>query len=195
MRHGRCSSSSSTTLSRRSIRDRWRRPTPRRSSAPPRFSREASSSPSPNSEQSTKGAQTWPRSRPDRRQPRGPPRSRWSVGRIVLVVLGSLAALIGAGLLAAGGGLLWADQTQRDDDGYLSTPTERFEASSYAIVSEPIDLVEADTEGADWLLSDEVLGDVRLQAANGDLFIGVGPTSDVEAYLRGVEHHRLTDVQ
>jgi hypothetical protein len=125
----------------------------------------------------------------------GPPRSRWSAGRIVLVILGSLAALIGAGLLAGGGGLLWADQTQRDDDGYLSTPTERFEASSYAIVSEPLDLVEADTEGADWLLSDDVLGDVRLQAANGDVFIGVGPTSDVEAYLRGVEHHRLTDVE
>jgi hypothetical protein len=125
----------------------------------------------------------------------GPPRSRWSAGRIVLVILGSLAALIGAGLLAGGGGLLWADQTQRDDDGYLSTPTERFDVSSYAIVSEPLDLVEADTEGADWLLSDDVLGDVRLQAANGDLFIGVGPTSDVEAYLRGVEHHRLTDVE
>jgi hypothetical protein len=124
-----------------------------------------------------------------------PPGPRWSAGRIILVILGSLAALIGAGLLAGGGGLLWADRTQRDDDGYLSTPTERFEASSHAIVSEPIDLVEADTEGADWLLSDDVLGDVRLQAANGDVFIGVGPTSDVEAYLRGVAHHRLTDVE
>ena len=61
------------------------------------------------------------------------------------MILGSLAALIGAGLLAGGCGLLWADQTQRDDNGYLSTPTERFEASSYAIVSQPIDLVEADT--------------------------------------------------
>jgi hypothetical protein len=30
--------------------------------------------------------------------------------------------------------------------------------SSYAIVSEPINLVEADTEAADWLLSGEVLG-------------------------------------
>jgi hypothetical protein len=125
----------------------------------------------------------------------GPRRPRWSAGRIVLVILGSLAALIGAGLLAAGGGLLWADQTQRDDDGYLSTPTERFEASSYAIVSEPIDLVEADTEGADWLLSDDVLGDVRLQAADGDLFVGIGPTSDVEAYLSGVERHLVTDVE
>jgi hypothetical protein len=123
-----------------------------------------------------------------------PPQSRWTAGRIVLVILGSLAALLGAGLLAGGCGLLWADQTQRDDDGYLSTPTERFEASSYAIVSEPIDLVEADTEGADWLLSDSVLGDVRVQAADGDVFIGIGPTSDVEAYLEGVEHHVLTDV-
>jgi hypothetical protein len=127
--------------------------------------------------------------------PDAPPRARWTAGRIALVILGSLAALIGAGLLAGGCGLLWADQTQRDDDGYLSTPTERFEASSYAIVSEPIDLVEADTEGADWLLSDDVLGDVRLQADDGDLFIGIGPTSDVEAYLRGVEHHLLTDVK
>ena len=129
----------------------------------------------------------------------GPPalgsqRSRWSAGRIALVILGSLAALIGAGLLAGGGGLLWVDQTQRDDDGYLSTPTERFEVDSYAIVSEPIDLVEADTRAAYWLLSDAVLGDVRLQATDGDLFLGIGRTSDVEAYLGGVEHHRLTDV-
>jgi hypothetical protein len=50
-----------------------------------------------------------------------PPQSRWTAGRIVLVILGSLAALLGAGLLAGGCGLLWADQTQRDDDGYLST--------------------------------------------------------------------------
>ena len=126
-------------------------------------------------------------------QPRQP-RSRWSAGRVVLVILGSLLALIGAGLLAGGCGLVWADQTQRDDDGFLSTPTERFEASSYAIVSEPIDLVEADTEGVDWLLSEDVLGDVRVQAADGDLFVGIGPTSEVEAYLGGVEHHVLTDV-
>jgi hypothetical protein len=113
---------------------------------------------------------------------------------VVLVILGSVLALLGAGLLAGGCGLLWADQTQRDDDGYLSTPTDRFEVSSYAIVSEPIDLVADDTEGIDWLLSDDVLGDVRLRASDGDLFIGVGRTSDVRAYLRGVEHHVLKDV-
>jgi len=123
-----------------------------------------------------------------------PARAGWSAGRIALLIVGSVLALLGAGLLAGGCGLLWADQTQRDDDGYLSTPTERLEASSYAIVSEPIDLVEADTSGADWLLSEDVLGDVRVRASDGDLFVGIGPTSDVEDYLQGVEHHRLDDV-
>jgi len=119
--------------------------------------------------------------------------SRWTVGRVVLVVLGSLAVLLGAGLLAGGGALLWADQTKRDDDGFLSTPTERFSSSSYAIVSEPIDLVETEAE-ADWLLSEDVLGDVRVRASGRDLFLGVGRTLDVDRYLNGVEHDRLTDV-
>ena len=46
-----------------------------------------------------------------------PPRRGWGAGRIALVVVGSVLALLGAGLLAGGCGLLWADQTQRDDDG------------------------------------------------------------------------------
>jgi Domain of unknown function (DUF4389) len=122
----------------------------------------------------------------------GAPRpSRWTAGRIVLVVLGSIAVLLGAALLAGGGALLWADQTQRDDDGFLSTPTELFSSNSYAIVSEPIDLVEADA--GDWLWED-VLGDVRVRASGGDLFVGVGPTREIDGYLRGVEYDRLTDV-
>jgi hypothetical protein len=120
---------------------------------------------------------------------------RWSAGRIILVVLGSIAALLGAGLLAAGSGLLWADQTQRDDDGYLATPTETFATSSHAIVSKRIDLVEAENEGGRWLLSDDVLGDVRVtaEAANG-VFVGVARTRDVVAYLRGVAYDTVDDV-
>ena len=123
------------------------------------------------------------------------PRSRWTAGRIALVVLGSIAVLIGAGLLAAGAGLLWADQTQRDADGFLSTPTETFRTSSYAIVSETIDLVEADNEGAEWVLSEGVLGDVQVRAsAEEPVFVGIGRTRDVNAYLRGVEHDRVTEI-
>ena len=122
--------------------------------------------------------------------------ARWTAGRIVLVVLGSILALLAVGLLAAGGILLWADQTQRDDEGFLTTPTERFERDSYAIVSDNIDLFEAET-GSDWILSDDILGDVRLGGAkvdDGEVFIGIAPTSEVESYLGGVRHDEVTDL-
>jgi Domain of unknown function (DUF4389) len=128
--------------------------------------------------------------------PPPPPQSgtHWTAGRILLVILGSLVALIAAGLLVAGGTLLWADRTQRED-GYLTTPTERLEVESYAITSESIDLFETDTSG-DWVLTEGVLGDVRITAegAGKDVFVGIGPTADVAAYLDGVEHAEIRDV-
>ena len=122
--------------------------------------------------------------------------TNWTIGRILLVVLGSIVALLGAGLLAAGGTLLWADQTKRDDDGFLTTPTERFESDSFAIVSDDIDLFEADT-GSDWILSEGVLGDIHIRAEDaggGETFVGIGPTEDVDAYLGGVEHDEVSDL-
>lgn len=38
---------------------------------------------------------------------------RWTGGRIVAVASGSVLLLMSTGLLVGGGGLLWADQTQR----------------------------------------------------------------------------------
>jgi Domain of unknown function (DUF4389) len=126
-----------------------------------------------------------------------PPPSRWTAGRIVLVVLGSIVALVGVALLAGGGALLWVDQSKRDDDGYLTTPTERFSTSSYAITTESIDLVDADTDSPDWILSQNVLGNVRLrgESQEGEIFLGIGPTVDVESYLGGVEHDEVADLE
>jgi Domain of unknown function (DUF4389) len=109
------------------------------------------------------------------------------------VVIGSIAALLGAAMLAGGGAILWADQTQRDD-GYLTSPRERFESSSYAIVSEPIDLVSSDPDVADWFLSDDVLGEVRLTVTGQNVFLGVGRSDDVDAYLGPVERDRVNDL-
>ena len=116
----------------------------------------------------------------------------WTAGRILLVVLGSILALLAVGLLAAGGTLLWADQTQRDDDGFLTTPTERFESDSFAISSDSIDLLESES---DWLFSEGVLGEVRITGEDGDVFIGIGETADVEAYLDGVAHDEVRDLE
>ncbi len=127
--------------------------------------------------------------------PETPPRpSRpWTPGRVALVVVGALVTLLGMGLLAAGCAGVWADQTQRED-GYLSTPTDRFATETSAITSESLKLV--DSEIPDWLISEDVLGKVRLRASGSqkDVFVGIARTALVNRYLRGVQHAVVTDV-
>jgi hypothetical protein len=119
-----------------------------------------------------------------------------SGGRIALLVIGSILALVSLGLLAGGGALVWAHATQRDDDGYYSTRFERFESDGYAIRSEDLDL---GTEGPDWLFEEGRLGTVRLAGASEipgkELFLGIGPRTEVEAYLNGVDHDVLVDFE
>lgn len=117
-------------------------------------------------------------------------------GRIALIVVGSILALVSLGLLAGGGTLLWAHTTQRDDDGYYRTRVERFESPGYAIRSDDLDL---GTDGPDWLFDPGRLGTIRLNATSGDpgkeLLLGIGPKDAVESYLRGVEHEVVVDVE
>ncbi len=119
-----------------------------------------------------------------------PPGSRSTVGRIVLVVVGILAGIIAFGLLAGGCALVAVDQTQRDDDGFVMSPTEDFASATYAIVSESADL---DTEGAEWAL-DTFLGTVRIRSeSDRAVFVGIAPAAEVDRYLEGVEHDVVTD--
>ena len=108
-----------------------------------------------------------------------------SGGRIALVVLGSVVALVSLALLTAGGAALWAQTTQRDDDGFFTTESQRFETPSYALTSQEIDL-GADGEGPDWVIADAA-GTMRVRAtsepADRSVFIGVARSADVDAYL------------
>ena len=117
-----------------------------------------------------------------------------SAGRIVLIVLGSLGALFGLGLLAGGGFLLWADRTQRDD-GYVTTPTERFASPTYAMTRTRL---EVDTDGPGWVLNDTWFGKVRIRGESPGtkmLFIGIGPAPAVAKYLGSVEHANVQDIE
>jgi len=117
-------------------------------------------------------------------------------GRVLLLVLGALAALIGAAILVGGAAMLWVDQTKRDDTGYLNTSTEQFVTRSYALTSDPFDIQLGD--GRSWFVDEDVFGSVRLQAESADpdvgIFIGIGRTSDVERYLAGVELDRISEL-
>src|SRR6266487_2236869 len=97
-----------------------------------------------------------------------------STGRVILIVLGSIVALLGLGLAGGGGFLLWTDLTQRED-GYLTTPTEQFATSTYALTREKL---EVDAGGSNWIWNDNWLGKVRIRAEGASsrpLFIGIGP--------------------
>jgi hypothetical protein len=117
-----------------------------------------------------------------------------SAGRVALIILGSIGALFGLALLAGGGTLLWADRTHRED-GYLTTPTERFATSTYALTRTRL---EVDGGGPDWVWNDDWFGKIRIRgqsAAGGKpLFIGIGPQAAVARYLGRVAHADVEDI-
>jgi hypothetical protein len=98
-----------------------------------------------------------------------------------------IAAVLGVLVLAAGGTAIWADAWQRDDNGYFSANSHRYQADTRAIVTESI------TVGSyvpTWLA-----GKVRLDVS-GDkpLFVGIAPKQTADAYLARVAHTEATDL-
>ena len=122
-------------------------------------------------------------------QPVGAPRG--GAARVVLIVVGVITALLALALLAGGTALVVVDQTQRDDDGFLMSPSEDFSTARYAIVSESADVDFGGSESA----ARAILGDVRIRSeSDRDVFVGMARDADVEEYLNGVEHSVVTDI-
>ncbi len=114
----------------------------------------------------------------------------WGAGRVTALVLGLLALMMSLGLGAAAGAVLYADQTMRDADGFFTSDPQQLSTSTYALVSDDLEL----HVGVDWLPED-FLGDARVTAAAGQdvpVFVGVATTRDVDAYLAGVAHAVVT---
>lgn len=108
-----------------------------------------------------------------------------SKGRTAIVIIGALIGLFAIGLLIGGGGLLWANETQRDADGFFSTDEFTMSTESFALTSSEIDL---GADPSDWFPSGR-LATVRLEVESADgqpIFVGIGPTDDVEDFLDDV---------
>ena len=116
---------------------------------------------------------------------------RGTAGRVVLIVVGVVTALLSLALLAGGTALVVIDQTQRDEDGFLMSPSEDFSSATYAIVSESADVDFGGSESA----AQAVFGDVRIRSeSDRDVFVGIARAADVEEYMSGVEHSVVTDI-
>jgi hypothetical protein len=112
-------------------------------------------------------------------------------GGVALLVVGSIAALLAFALLAGGGAAVVVDRTQRDDDGFLMSPTEDFSTATYAITSESADV---NLDGPDWATTD-LVGTVRIRSeSERPVFVGIARKADVAEYLGGVEHAVVTEI-
>lgn len=123
-----------------------------------------------------------------------PPPSRMTGGRVAMIVIGSLLALIGLGVIAGGLYGLWLHTAQRSD-GYVMTSDERFATGGYAIATRTLHISSDVPEflyGRDWL------GKVRIRGESANpsrqLFIGIARKADVDRYLAGVAHAEVVDI-
>ncbi|WP_419866251.1 DUF4389 domain-containing protein [Ornithinimicrobium cerasi] len=120
--------------------------------------------------------------RPSGRPVYGQRAAGWSTGAVVTVVAGSLAVLLGLGLMGGGAALMGARQ-----DGWVTSPTRTVQTEGYAVTTRALVL-----EGAGL---DEGLGQIRVRAeddAGGDIFVGIARAADAASYLAGVEHSVVT---
>ncbi len=117
-----------------------------------------------------------------------------SAGKIVALVSGILIVLVALALVVPGAVLLGLYGTQRDSDGFFQTSSRVLATDGSALVTPDVDLNLGPAAGP-WL----PLGDraaIRIEAeasSDSQLFVGIGPSSDVAGYLDGVEYDEVTE--
>ena len=114
--------------------------------------------------------------------------------RALLVVAAAVAGLTSAVLITLGG-FAFLGEGQKDEHGYLSTDSERFETGTRALATESLDV---DLDGVEGLVDSTGLGDIRIEvepASDKPVFVGIARTDEVDAYLRGVAHTAVVDVE
>src|SRR4051794_31538101 len=122
-----------------------------------------------------------------------PPPARSSGLQTAAVVAGALLACLALVLLAAGGVLRWVDG-RKDDQGDLTTSTERFHTGTFALATDDLDI---DGGGSSWMGDHDRFGKVRLRVRSNDgkpVFVGVARTADARRYLAGSAYASVSDV-
>jgi hypothetical protein len=107
--------------------------------------------------------------------------------KVLLIVFGSVLALLGVGLTIGGVVLLGLT----GGDGYFGSSTETLRTPTHALVSESV--ADYADSGADGLAA---TARVRASSTSGEpLFLGVGRAAEVDRYLSGVAYDEVRDIQ
>jgi hypothetical protein len=108
--------------------------------------------------------------------------------------ISTILFIVAAVLLAATVALGWFYGTHRSPDGYVTSQTATVSSDGYAIASTAVDLGALPDE---WIPTN-FLGTFRIEAGSDGgtpLFVGVGPSEEVAAYLADVEYSEVTDIE
>ena len=120
-------------------------------------------------------------------------RSGWTAASIIALVVGSFLILISVPLVGSGGTVLWAAAAKRDAR-YYTTDVRDFSSEGSAVTTVSTDLGSG---GMGWLYAPGLLDEVRIrvtpQIGDPELFVGIGPTIDVNRYLEGAGRTVILD--
>jgi hypothetical protein len=108
--------------------------------------------------------------------------------RIGGIVAGAGAMLLALAVVAAGAIALWAN-SYRGHDGYVSPGSHQYETAARAITSPSFDVGKFTP---DWLIRRVRVAATSIASA-GPVFVGIGRSRDVDAYLAGVSRSQLRD--
>ena len=119
------------------------------------------------------------------------PAPSWGGGRITLIVVGAILGLLGIAILVGGVAVAVIDNT-RDRDGYLMSAPGQLTSSGYAVT---VSALQVSSYGGWAIDTQSTAGTARVSAfTDRPVFIGIGPSDKVAAYLAGVKHDVLEDV-
>jgi len=123
--------------------------------------------------------------------PPAPGRTRVSTAGAVAALVAGVVLFIAGGGLAIGGGSLVAIGAHRGSDGFIATRSLSLSTATAAITAEDITMHPAHIGGREFAGLDAVKVTVTGNSST-KLFLGVARQSDVDTWLSGTAHDRLT---
>ena len=108
---------------------------------------------------------------------------------MLVLVGGSIAAVVALVLIGTAALSFWASDYKTDADGFHTTATHTYSTPTRALTTENI---AVGTDVPNWL--ENHLGTIRIDPQGTGAFVGVARTHDVDAYLDQVAHDQITDL-
>ncbi|GAA4108183.1 DUF4389 domain-containing protein [Enteractinococcus coprophilus] len=126
--------------------------------------------------------------------PTYPPQpARMKAGHWVLLIIGVLLALLGLVLCVIGITAMTVDAAQRDGQ-YITFESEKIQTTGYAVLS-PSVVVIPDELGSPTVPAPGDIANLQVRVTSSvpdqEIFVGIGPASDVATYLQDVPHSEL----